>query len=118
LLLCKNKLKFTSNPSERIKIDMNSSRGFFSGFLVGLLLILLANVIAAHLLSDCGLPAILGRSMCADDIIRAGFPFPFFEEGGFAFRHNFDSLYLLVDIGIGFGFAWICGLFTKSAFKR
>src|SRR5690242_6921832 len=97
---------------------MNSSRAFFTGFLAGLLLFLLANIVAAHLLSDCGLPAILGTSGCADDIIRMGLPLQFFEEGGFAFRHNFNVLYLLVDIAIGFGFAWVCGLLTKSALKR
>ena len=97
---------------------MNSSRAFWAGFPVGLLLFLLANVLAAHLRSDCGLPAILGTSGCADDIIRMGFPFQFLEQGGFAFRHNFNFLYLLVDIGIGFGFAWICGHIAKSAAKR
>ena len=88
---------------------MNSSRTFVGGFLTGLILFALANILAAHLLSDCGLPAILGTSGCADDIIRVGFPLQFLEEGGFAFRHNFNPLYLLVDIGIGFGFAWVSG---------
>lgn len=88
---------------------MNSSRAFFIGLGIGLFLFLLANLLAAHLGSDCGLPAILGTSACADDIIRVGFPLTFFEEGGFAFRHNFSTLYLLVDILISFGFVWICG---------
>jgi hypothetical protein len=92
---------------------MNSSRAFLSGFLAGLLIFLLANVVAAHLLSDCGLPAILGTSGCADDIIRMGFPLQFFEEGGFAFRHNFNSLYLLVDVLLGFGFAGASGLLVR-----
>jgi hypothetical protein len=63
---------------------MNSSRAFFTGFSAGLVLFALANLPAAHLHSDCGLPALLGNSMCADDIARAGFPLIFFEEGGFA----------------------------------
>jgi hypothetical protein len=89
---------------------MNSSRAFLIGLGIGLFLFLLANLLAAHLLSDCGLPAILGASSCADDIRRVGFPLIFLEEGGFAFRHNFNALYLLVDILIGFGFAVLGGL--------
>jgi hypothetical protein len=97
---------------------MNSSRAFFAGFLVGLLLIFLMNVIAAHLLSDCGLPAILGTSYCADDIIRAGFPFVFLEEGGFAFRRNFNGSYMVVDILIGFGVALLSGVLLHQYSRK
>jgi hypothetical protein len=97
---------------------MNSSRAFFIGLGIGLFLFLLANLLAAHLHSDCGLPAILGASACADDIRRAGFPLIFLEEGGFAFRHHFNTLYLLVDISIGFGFAWLSGILTGRFFRK
>jgi hypothetical protein len=97
---------------------MNSSRAFFIGLGIGLFLFLLTNLLAAHLLSDCGLPAVLGASYCSDDIVRAGFPLIFFEEGGFAFRHNFSTLYLLVDISIGFGFAWISGILAQRFFRK
>lgn len=92
---------------------MNSSRAFFTGFSASLILFILANLLAAHLHSDCGLPAFFGQSMCADDIVRAGFPLIFYEEGGFAYRHNFNLLYLLVDVLIGFGFAWLCGVLLR-----
>jgi hypothetical protein len=97
---------------------MNSSRAFFTGLVIGLFLFLVANLLAAHLHSDCGLPAILGTSHCADDIIRAGFPVTFIEKGGFVFRLNFSSLSLLVDIYIGLGFAVFSGILTQRYFHK
>lgn len=88
---------------------MNSSRGFFKGFLIGLFGFILANALAAHLFSDCGLPAVLGASSCSDDIIRAGFPLVFFEKGGFAFHSNFNAVFLLIDLLAGLGFAVFLG---------
>ena len=88
---------------------MNSTRGFFKGLLIGLFGFILANALAAHLLSDCGLPAVLGAASCSDDIIRAGFPLVFFEEGGFAFHSNFNAVFLVIDIFVGLGFAVFLG---------
>jgi hypothetical protein len=88
-------------------------RTFLNGFLIGLVGFILVNILAAHLLSDCGLPALLGADSCADDIARAGFPLIFFEEGGFAFRHIFNLPYLLFDIFIGIDFAVICGFVAR-----
>jgi hypothetical protein len=88
---------------------MTGSRAFLNGSLAGLLFFLLANLLAAHLLSDCGLPAVFGRDSCADDIARAGFPFIFLEEGGFAFRSIFNLPYLLLDLLIGFGMGFLGG---------
>ena len=82
---------------------MTGARAFLRGSLAGLLVFLLANLLAAHLLSDCGLPAVFGRDSCADDIARAGFPYIFFEEGGFAFRSIFSVPYLLLDLFLGLG---------------
>lgn len=65
-----------------------------------LLLWLVINLISAHLRSDCGLPAVLGASNCADDIRRAGFPWVFWEEGGFAFRQYFSWGALFADLGL------------------
>jgi hypothetical protein len=59
---------------------MTSSRAFLNGSLIGLFSFILANLFAAHLLSDCGLPAILGMDSCADDIARAGFPLIFLKK--------------------------------------
>ena len=53
---------------------------FFTGFLVGFLLFVAINLLAAHLLSDCGLPSVFGMDYCADDIARAGWPFQFFRR--------------------------------------
>ena len=97
---------------------MTASRTFLNGFLIGLLIFILANIFAAHLLSDCGLPAILGADSCADDIARAGFPLIFFEEGGFAYRSIFNLLYLLFDIFIGLDFAALSGFIARWLEKR
>ena len=97
---------------------MTASRAFLNGFLIGLLLFILANILAAHLLSDCGLPALLGTDSCADDIARSGFPLVFFEEGGFAYRSIFNLPYLLLDIFIGLDFAVMFGLITRWLFNQ
>jgi ABC-type antimicrobial peptide transport system permease subunit len=97
---------------------MTSARAFLRGILIGLFLFILANLLAAHLLSDCGLPSIFGMDFCADDIARAGFPFIFFEEGGFAYRSIFNIPNLLLDIFIGIGFAVVCGLIGNRRKKR
>lgn len=97
---------------------MTTSHTFLKGFLIGLLLFILVNILAAHLLSDCGLPAILGTDSCADDIVRTGFPLIFFEEGGFAFRSIFNLPYLLLDIFIGLDFAILCGFVARWNEKR
>jgi ABC-type antimicrobial peptide transport system permease subunit len=94
------------------------SRTFFYGAVSGLVIFTLANLVAAHLLSDCGLPAVLGMDSCADDISRVGFPLIFFEEGGFAFRSIFNTPYLFLDIFIGLGFAVICGFIARWNEKR
>jgi hypothetical protein len=60
-------------------------------------LFILANIAAAHFQSDCGLPAWLGTSGCADDIKRAGFPFIFTEQGGFDGRSSFAPFVLALD---------------------
>lgn len=97
---------------------MTASRTFLYGFLIGLLVFILANILAAHLLSDCGLPAILGAGPCADDIARAGFPLIFFEEGGFAYRSIFNLPYLLLNIFIGLGFGTLSGFIARWLEKR
>lgn len=96
---------------------MTPSRAFLNGFLIGLFIFILVNILAAHLLSDCGLPAVLGADSCADDIARAGFPLIFFEAGGFAFRSIFNLPYLLLDIFIGLNFATLCGFIARWFIK-
>lgn len=97
---------------------MASSRTFLNGFLIGLVIFILINILAAHLSSDCGLPAVLGTDSCADDIARAGFPLIFFEEGGFAYRSIFNLPYLLLNIFIGLDFATMSGFITRWLEKR
>lgn len=97
---------------------MTFSRTFLNGFLIGLLVFILANLFAAHLLSDCGLPALLGAGFCADDISRAGFPLVFFEQGGFAYRSIFNLPNLALDIFIGLDFAILCGFIARWNAKR
>lgn len=90
------------------------SKKFLLGFTVGLVLFLAVNLISAHLSSDCGLPAVFGRGPCADDIIRAGWPLIFYEDGGFAYRHIFIQSNLILDMTIGVLFTGTLGwLFTR-----
>ena len=88
---------------------MPKLRPFLTGFPLGLLLFIFANLLAAHFRSDCGILAILGRSACADDIRRAGFPLLFYEEGGFAYRHVFNAGALAVDGMVGLAMAVAAG---------
>jgi hypothetical protein len=86
--------------------------------LIGLLFFILSNLLAAHLLSDCGLPSVFGMDFCADDIARAGFPLIFFEEGGFSYRSILNLPYLFLDIFIGLDLAVVCGLIVRWLEKR
>ncbi len=76
-----------------------------NGFLIGLFIFTLSNLLAAPLLSDCGRPTTLRTDSCPDGIVHTGFPFIFFEEGGFVFRRIFNLRCLSLDIFIGFAFA-------------
>jgi hypothetical protein len=93
-------------------------RAFLNGFLIGLLIFIVANLLAAQLFSDCGLPAVLGLSRCADDISRAGFPLVFMEEGGFAYRQVFNPTYFFLDIFIGLDFAVVSGFVARKIAQR
>ena len=81
-------------------------------WIAGLLLLafVAANLIAAHLQSDCGLPGVLQLAGCADDISRVGFPWVFWETGGFAARERLDLGALGLDVGlallVSLGAAW------------
>jgi hypothetical protein len=86
------------------------SRYFILGFGASVLVFVALNLLAAHLRSDCGLPAILGLAACADDIRRAGFPFLFWEEGGFAYRSNFYLTAFLADIALALILSLLAGL--------
>src|SRR5262245_40046230 len=91
------------------------TKRFVIGFGVGLLIFIAINLVSAHLASDCGLPAVFGRDACSDDIARAGWPLQFYEEGGFAYRHNFNSLFLLINLGVGLAFAFLSSwFFTRN----
>src|SRR5690242_9586372 len=96
----------------------SSLRPFLIGFTLTLLLFLAANLLAAHLQSDCGLPSFFNMSGCADDIRRAGFPLRFFEEGGFSYRSHFDALALGLDVLIGLAVAALGGLAAQRFWKQ
>lgn len=76
------------------------TRRFVVGTAIGLSLFIIINLSSAHFSSDCGLPAVFGWDACADDIARAGWPFNFYEEGGFAYRYHFEPFILALDLGI------------------
>jgi ABC-type antimicrobial peptide transport system permease subunit len=82
---------------------------FLIGFGLGILIFLAVNLLMAHLSSDCGLSAVFGRDVCADDIVRAGWPLQFYEAGGFAYRFHFNILFLVVNIAVGIIFSVIVG---------
>jgi len=86
------------------------TKRFTIGFGIGFLIFIAINMLSAHLRSDCGLLAVFGRDMCADDIARAGWPFQFYEDGGFAYRHNFNALFLVVNLAVGIVLAAFTGL--------
>ena len=92
------------------------NKRFAIGCGLGILLFILINLLAAHLASDCGLPAVFGRDSCSDDIARAGWPLQFYEEGGFAYHYQFDNSVLMTDLGIGIAFSLLCGV-VFSALK-
>jgi hypothetical protein len=81
-------------------------------------LFILTNVVAAHFQSDCGLPAWLGTSGCADDIKRAGFPLIFVEEGGFGYRFIFDPINLVIDIVIALCVSVLAGVVAQRLFTQ
>jgi hypothetical protein len=95
-----------------------SSRPFLIGFLLTLVLFLAANVLAAHVQSDCGLPAFFNLSACADDIRRAGFPLMFYEEGGFSYRHNFEIGAFVIDVVCGLGLGLLGGVAARRFWKH
>lgn len=82
--------------------------------MIGLSVFILFNILASALFSDCGLPALFGLGACADAISRAGFPFVFFEQGGFVYHSDFNLSLLLLDLIIGIGFAIFTGFFTTK----
>ncbi|GAB4399018.1 MAG: hypothetical protein OHK003_22480 [Anaerolineales bacterium] len=98
---------------------MTQRQTFSKGFLTGISVFILLNLFAAHLFSDCGLPALFGLGACADAITRAGFPFVFFTQGGFAYHSDFNMPFFILDIFLGIGFAILMGfLFSKSKKRR
>ncbi|MBK6791972.1 MAG: hypothetical protein IPG80_05395 [Anaerolineales bacterium] len=96
---------------------MTLNKHFFKGFLIGLLVVILINIFAAHLFSDCGLPALFGLGGCADAISRLGFPFVFFEQGGFAYHSTLNPPFLILDLVIGLGIAMGTGFFFNRKKK-
>ena len=91
------------------------TKRFAIGFDIGLFLFITINLISAHLSSDCGLPTVFGRDSCTDDITRAGWPLLFYEDGGFAYQHSFNSVQLLLDLGVGIIFSLAFGwLFSRN----
>jgi hypothetical protein len=87
------------------------TRRYIIGFAIGLLIFLAISLLSAHLNSDCGLLAVFERDACADDVARAGWPFAFYERGGFDYRFVFNLPVLLLDLAIGLISASILGWF-------
>ena len=93
------------------------TRRFTTGFGIGLLIFIVINLLSAHLASDCGLPAVFGRDACAVDI-AAGWPFRFYEEGGFAYPLEFTLPALVADLASGIILASLVGWFMAQREKQ
>jgi hypothetical protein len=83
-----------------------------------LLLFIVINLLSAHLRSDCGLPAVLGMSGCADDIRRAGFPWVFWESGGFAFHEYWSWPAFIADAGLAVAISALAGWLARRLIFR
>jgi hypothetical protein len=83
-----------------------------------LLLFFVINLLSAHLRSDCGLPAVLGMSGCADDIRRVGFPWVFWESGGFAFHQYWSWPALIADVGLAVVISALAGWLVQRFASR
>ncbi len=69
---------------------------------VGVLLLFIAvNLLAIQVMSDCGLPALLGLDACSDDVVRAGWPFEFYARGGLVSNDFFSLVALAGDVIMG-----------------
>jgi hypothetical protein len=75
------------------------------------------NLLAAHFMSDCGLPAVFGLNICYDDIVRLGWPFQFYEDGGFAYHTFFDNSMLIADLLTG-ALVSLAAAVLSAAFRR
>ena len=93
------------------------TRRFAIGLMIGLLAFILINLFSAHLSSDCGLIAVFERGTCADDIARAGWPFRFYERGGFDYRFEFKPPVLFFDLVLGASAAGVLGWFFARKAK-
>ncbi len=87
------------------------AHAFTTGFMMGLLVLFVANLVAVHLHSDGGLFEGLGLThRVMDGIRRIGFPFQILEQGGLVYRHVFSPIALLLDILIAVACAFGAGL--------
>lgn len=93
-------------------------RRLIIAFFGALLVFLAINLLAAHLMSDCWLPALLRLAACNDDIVRAGWPIEFYEEGGIAFHSFFSTALLTSDILTGVVAAALLALGSLMLPKR
>jgi len=96
---------------------------FVVGMIGTLLLFVVITLIVAHMQSDCGIVAVLehmgiGRSGCADDIVRVGFPLLFWEEGGMAYRSSFSVSTLLANSALALGVSVLAGWLCQRHFSR
>lgn len=85
--------------------------------LIAFALFICINVVAAHFMSDCGLPAVLGVAGCSDDTVRAGWPMKFYEQGGYDEHLMFSEANLTNDFIIG-GLAAVAIGVAAGTFSR
>ncbi len=80
---------------------MNAKRIRVIAFSATLICFAITNLIVVHVRSDGGLLEGLGITHRYRDGIRCiGFPFQFFEEGGYSYRYIFTLSALLADVAL------------------
>jgi hypothetical protein len=60
----------------------------------------------------------VGGQVCADDIVRAGWPLQFYEESGLAYRSVFSLSKLSLDLGIWVLLSGTVGWMFKLRIKQ
>ena len=80
---------------------VNAKRRRAIAFAATLACFAIANLVTVHVRSDGGLLEGLGIVYrTRDGIRRIGFPFQFFEEGGYSYRYIFSLSALLADVAL------------------
>lgn len=94
-----------------------NNRHFVSGFVIGITVFVIANIISAHVRSSVGIGAILGIIGADDDIRAVGFPLLFWKTGGFANHTYFSLQSLIINLMVAEVVSALLGLIFYITFR-